>query len=168
VLSGGHSPRTLPVATEELPMWLKWAGVLLMVIVVSGALWASDKITYQGERTIYTVRCEQGVWEGWRCTGRLAAGDRYRFKASRSRQEVLYWTVASAQPSGRFTNCKVKDRGNWKCEAAADQPPTITHEMVNDRPTRDGDGKALPFHAVSKWQWWMLDAGIHLTRRATY
>ena len=87
------------------------------------ALWASDKITYEGERTIYTVRCEQGNWEGLQCKGRMVAGDRYRFRASVSKQEVLYWVVGSSQPSGKFSRCTVKDRGNWSCEANADQPP---------------------------------------------
>lgn len=149
-------------------MALKWLGTLLLVVVLSTLLWASDRITYEGERTIHTVRCEQGAWEGSRCSGRLAAGERYRFRASRSRQEVLYWIVGSAKPSGRYTACKVKDRGNWKCEIAADQPPTITHEMANDRPVRDDGATAVPFHAVPKWQWWLLDAGIHLSSRAAY
>jgi hypothetical protein len=167
-LRGGGSPRIARIALEERGMLLKWLGVLLMVIVVSTALWASDKITYEGERTIHTVRCEQGAWEERRCTGRMVAGDRYRFRASKSRQEVIYWIVGSARPSGKFTSCKVRDRGNWKCDEATGQPPTITREMVNDRPTRDSGGTTVPFHAVPKWQWWILDAGIHLTTPAVY
>jgi hypothetical protein len=163
-----ESPRVVRIAMEDQRMLFKWLGVVLAVLVVATALWASDKITYEGERTIHTVRCEQGVWEGRRCTGRLVAGDRYRFRASKSRQEVLYWVVGSASPSGKYTNCTVRDRGNWKCEEAAGQPPTVTREMVNDRPARDGSGTTLPFHAVPKWQWWILDAGIPVLRGAAY
>ena len=163
----GVSVDNIAFVMEERQMVLKWLWALLFLSAVATLLWASDKITYEGERTIHTVDCEQGAWEGWRCTGRLVARDRYRFRSSKSRQEVLYWIVGSAKPSGRFTNCKVKDRGNWKCEEADDQAPTITREMVNDRPVRDG-GATLPFHAVPKWQWWMLDAGIHLSQQAAY
>lgn len=149
-------------------MALKWLGFLLVVAIVSTLLWASDRITYEGERTIHSVRCEKGAWEGWRCTGTLVAGERYRFRASKSRQEVLYWIVGSAKPSGKYTNCKVKDRGNWKCETAAGDPPTITREMANDRPVRDEAGTMLQFHAVPKWQWWILDAGIHVVHQASF
>jgi hypothetical protein len=149
-------------------MALKWfAGLLVVAVLVIGA-WASDKISYEGERTIYSVRCEQGVWEGWRCTGKLVAGDRYRFRASKSRQEVLYWIVGSSAPSGKYTDCKVVDRGNWTCAKAIGQIPTITHEMVNGYPTRVEGAATLPFHAVSKWQWWLLDVGLHVTSSATY
>src|SRR5262249_10098857 len=131
-------------------------------------LWASDKITYEGERTVYTVRCERGTWDGLRCSGVMVAGDRYRFKASKSKREVLYWIVGSNQPAGKLSNCKVKDRGNQSCEPAPGQPPTITHAMVNGRPTRDPDAPGVPFHAVPKWVWWLLDAGVHVYSRAGY
>ncbi len=45
---------------EECAMNPKWMAVAIVVAVLGVALWASDKITYEGERTIYTVRCEQG------------------------------------------------------------------------------------------------------------
>ncbi len=145
----------------------KWLALSFTLLVLAIMIWSSDKISYEGERTVYSVRCEQGLWEGWRCTGRLAAGDRYRFRASRSRQEVLYWTVGSSGASGKFADCTVVDRGNWKCTKVAGQLPTITHEMVKGHPTRDEVGALLPFHAVPKWQWWLLDAGVPVTNHAT-
>ena len=76
---------------------------LLYVLVIVGALgvfiWSSDRVTLEGERTVYTVTCEQGAWDGLRCTGRIAAGDRHRFRSSRSRREVVYWIAGSAAPS---------------------------------------------------------------------
>jgi len=149
-------------------MVLKWFAVSFVLMAVAIMIWASDKISYEGERTVYTVRCEQGAWEGGRCTGRLVAGDQYRFRASKSRQEVLYWIVGSSEPSGKYTGCKVADRGNWKCTEAVGQPPTIAHEMLNGRPRRDESGTMLPFHAVPKWQWWLLDVGFPVTNNATY
>jgi hypothetical protein len=149
-------------------MALKWIAVLFVATVLAIVIWASDKISYEGERTVYSVRCEQGVWEGSRCTGKLVTGDRYRFVASKSRQEVLYWILGSSAPSGKYTDCKVADRGNWTCRPAAWQPPTITHEMVNGVPSRDGGGAALPFHAVSKLQWWLLKVGFHVNGNATH
>jgi len=148
-------------------MALSASVALFVLIALAIMVWASDKISYEGERTVYSVRCEQGIWEGRRCTGRLVAGDRYRFRASKSRQEVLYWIVGSSGASGKYADCKVADRGNWTCKEAVGQPPTITREMVKGRPTRDEGGTTLPFHAVPKWQWWLLDAGVQVTHDAT-
>jgi hypothetical protein len=145
---------------------VKWLALAFAVTVLGMAIWSSDKISYEGERTIYSVRCEQGVWEGWRCTGRLAAADRYRFRASKSRQEVLYWVVGSSAASGKYTNCKVVDRGNWTCALPVGQLPTITHEMAQGRPMPDEGAGMLPFRAVSKVQWWLLDIGLHVTKYA--
>jgi hypothetical protein len=148
-------------------MVVKWFAVLSALIALGVMTWASDKIGYEGERTVYSVRCEQGIWEGWRCTGRLVAGDRYRFRASRSRREVLYWIVGSSGASGKYADCEVFDRGNWTCTEAVGQVPTITHEMVKGHPTHDGDRAMLPFHAVPKWQWWLLNVGVPATNHAT-
>jgi hypothetical protein len=149
-------------------MNLKWTAIVLIVIALGLALWASDKITYEGERTVYTVRCEEGAWVGLQCKGRMVAGDRYRFRASVSKQEVLYWVVGSSQPSGKYSRCTVKNRGNWSCEEVAGQPSTITREMMNGRPRREEGGERPPFHAVPKWVWWVLDAGIHVYSKAGY
>jgi hypothetical protein len=145
----------------------KWTAIAIVVIALGLALWASDKITYEGERTIYTVRCEQGSWDGLQCKGTMVAGDRYRFRASVSKQEVLYWVVGSPEPSGKFSRCTVKDRGNWSCAENAG-PPTIARAMMNGRPRREDDGQHIPFRAVPKWVWWVLDVGIHVYSKAGY
>jgi hypothetical protein len=149
-------------------MFAKWSIAVVVVVALGIALWASDKITYEGERTIYTVRCERGDWEGLACKGTMVAGDRYRFRASVSKQEVLYWVVGSSQPSGKFARCKVKDRGNWECEESAGQPVTITKAMANGRPKREDGYHNIPFRAVPKWVWWVLDAGVHVYSKAGY
>jgi hypothetical protein len=135
------------------------AGVLLLVLFVGG-LWASDRITLQGERTVFTVDCKDGSWQQNVCTGRLVPGNRYTFRASRSRQEVLYWIVGSSSPSGRYTGCRVENRGNWTCSAMTGQPPTITYAMKDDQPTPGPAGVVPPFHAVPKWKWWAIRYGI--------
>ena len=139
----------------------------LAVIVVGVFIWAGDKITLQGERTIHTVECLDGNWEGWRCTGVMVAGDRYRFRASRSRQEVIFWIVGSTQPFGKHTNCVVKDRDNWKCNASPGQPIALTHALINGRPDSDG-AEPLSIRAVRKWKWWLLRSGIHIFSTADY
>jgi len=132
----------------------------LLVVAFASFLWASDRITVQGERTVYTVECVGGEWQGLHCTGKLAAGDRHTFKASRTRQEVLFWIVGSAVPSGRYSDCLVKDRGNWTCNVRIDEPRTVTYEMQRDVPTVGVAGLALPFHAVPKWKWWAIREGL--------
>ena len=42
--------------------------VAVVLLAVVASIWASDRITLQGERTIYTVNCEGGNWVGNRCT----------------------------------------------------------------------------------------------------
>jgi hypothetical protein len=141
-------------------MKILWISFILGFGGLAFLLWGSDQITWQGERTIYTAACERGAWQGLHCSGQLAAGDLYRFRASRSRNEVLYWVAGSPAPSGKFAACKVKDRDNWTCNAQADQPPSIAHALSHGKPVPYGSGIAMPFHGVSKWKWWALKMGI--------
>jgi hypothetical protein len=135
--------------------------VVLALLLVAALLWFSDRITLQGERTIFTVDCAAGSWEGARCTGHLVPGNRYAFRASKARQEVLYWIRGSDAPSGRYTDCTVTDRDNWSCNVVTGgTPSTIAFEMVRGEPTRVGSGLALPYHSVPKWKWWLMDAGF--------
>ncbi len=136
--------------------------ISVLVIVALGVfIWSTDRITFQGERTVYTVTCDGGAWVDAHCTSKLVATARYTFRASRSRQEVLYWIVGSNTPSGRYADCHVENRGNWSCNVAiGNQPPTVTYEMKNDRPVPGLEGLAVPFHAVPKWKWWAIRYGI--------
>ena len=138
-------------------------GFICVILVLAGlgfVIWSSDQITVQGERTIYTVTCEGGVWDGLRCTGRLAAGDLHRFLVSRSRNEVVFWIAGSRVPSGKYTDCNVTDRDNWTCKVEAVERPAIVSELSYGRPTTRGSGRALSFHAVAKWKWWALHVGL--------
>jgi hypothetical protein len=134
--------------------------LLLAVSFLAGLVWASDKVTLEGERTVYAVDCNGGAWDGLRCTGKLGIGPQYRFKASHSRNEVLFWVVGSSDPSGRYTDCQVKDRGNWTCNMQVNQKPSITYEMIDGRPTPGGSGMTMPYHAVAKWKWYLLRLGL--------
>lgn len=137
---------------------------VVVLLALAGFIWSTDRITFQGERTVYTVTCDGGAWIDTHCTTKLSAGARYTFRASRSRQEVLYWVVGSNTPSGRYGNCRVENRGNWSCSVAPEQPRTITVEMKNDKPTRPDHGASPLFHTVPKWKWWAIFYGIkHFT-----
>lgn len=137
------------------------AGWLLSVIValLLAFVWASDAITLQGERTVYTVECRDGVWRDDVCTGRLVAGDRYRFRALKAHAEVLFWTSGSSEPAGKFTGCTVDDGRNWRCPPSAAASRTVTLRM------RDGQAAPLagdgtkPLHAVGKLRWWLTRLG---------
>ena len=137
-------------------------------IILGLLIWASDTITLQGERTIYTVNCEGGVWNDMRCKGKMVAGARYRFRASKVRQEVIFWVAGSPRPSARYTDCDVENRGNWSCDATHDTTPSITHRMANDRAMHESAVTAVSFHAVPKWKWWLLRAGLLRTNEAAY
>jgi hypothetical protein len=40
--------------------------------------------------------------------------------------------------------------------------------MVNGRPKREDGYNSIPFKAVPKWVWWVLDAGVHIYTKAGY
>ena len=131
-------------------------------------VWASDQITLDGERTIYTVNCEGGRWVGQRCEGNLVAGDRYRYRASRSRHEVIFWVAGSSAPYGRYSDCVVQNRGNWSCKPSSGTPPSVTLEMVGDRATHGTVSTTKPFHALPKWKWWLVRGGFGKFHEAAY
>lgn len=140
---------------------ISWPLFSLVLIVLAFSAWITDGITLEGERTVYTAKCQDGNWQGNNCTGKLVAGERYRFRALRSHGEVVFWTVkATTEPSGKFTDCVIKDGRNWKCKANADLPRTITLEMARGCPVADSTGKALSFHQISKLRWMLMTLGI--------
>jgi hypothetical protein len=139
--------------------------ITLGLAFLAAMLWSGDQITLQGERTVYTVECQRGNWQGQRCGGRLVAAARVRFRALKAHREVPYWTAGASEPSGKFTDCDIQDGRNWSCKLNADAPPPITHEMVHGRPIAD-PGNPKPFHAVAKWRWWLLRWGIPLGNEA--
>jgi hypothetical protein len=139
--------------------------IIAAVVVLLFALlvWSSDRITMQGERTIYTIDCQGGSWNGPHCTGHLAPGARYAFRASVLRKEVIYWTRGSNEPSGTYSDCTVTDRDNWSCKVPAGQKAALANEMKNGRPSLDGAVQPPPLlHEVAKWKWWAIRLGITL------
>lgn len=139
---------------------------LLLLGLIGAFAWANDKITSQGERTVYTARCTQGDWQGNYCTGRLQPSERYRFRVLKAHREVLFWTIGDTGPSGRFTDCNVVDGHNWSCRPSADAGRTITHEMTHGHPVPDAGVPTLAFHEIPKWKWMMLQVGLPVRSRA--
>lgn len=129
-------------------------------------LWSSDKITMQGERTIYTVQCQQGSWQDRRCSGELVAGPRYRYRALRPHKEVVFWVVGSSEPSGKLTDCAIEDGRHWKCPENVDSPKSITLEMSHGLPIHRPPNVPLQFHSVSKISWILLNLGLRFTNTA--
>jgi hypothetical protein len=136
--------------------------LLLPVAAVVGlSIWAADFVTLQGERTVYTAGCENGAWAGDRCTGKLVAAERFRFRALKAHREVFFWNVGVASdPTGKFTQCAIADGRNWVCKPSSDGPKSITLEMLRGKPVLDVTGQTRPSHPVSKWKWTLLDAGV--------
>jgi hypothetical protein len=137
-----------------------WIIVVVLVALFSAWIWSTEAITLQGERTVYTVDCQQGDWRGAHCTGRLAAGDRYRFRALKSHREVLFWRLGVAEPSSKMSNCEIGDGRNWACKPSPGDSPSITLEMRHGQPLADAGGRTRGFHAVEQWRWWLLLWGI--------
>jgi len=136
-----------------------WAIVIAIFAALGFAAWASDFITMQGERTIYTVECRDGAWAGDRCAGVLVAGQRYRYRALTPHSEVIFWTVGTSEPSGKFGECAIKDGRNWVCKANGDAARSITLQMAEGVPIAGPAAVTRPFRAVSKWRWMLLRRG---------
>jgi len=135
---------------------------LVPVALFVAVIWASDSLTMQGERTVYTAGCQGGAWQANRCTGELVAGDRYRYRALKARGEVVFWLVGSSEPSGKFTGCDVKDGRNWSCRARSATPDaarTVTLEMARGQALPEKAGPTRPLHRVSKVTWTLLTLG---------
>ena len=129
-------------------------------------IWASDRITVQGERTVYTVECSSGAWNGNRCSGKLVAGSRHRYRALKARGEVLFWVLGAPEPSSKLTGCTIQDGRNWTCPVTADAPKSITLALLRGEPVRNPAWPTRPFHAVSKFTWTLLSLGVDFTSSA--
>jgi len=136
-----------------------WAFLIALFIALGFAAWASDFITLQGERTIYTADCDSGKWQGDRCSGKVKAGTRYRYRALKPHNEVIFWTVGSNEPSGKFNDCTIQDGRNWACKVCADASRSITLEMAHGKPVVTAAAPTRPFRAVLKWRWLLLQRG---------
>jgi hypothetical protein len=141
-----------------------WAFVLCVLAALGFAAWASDFVTMQGERTIYTVDCTKGVWQGDKCSGQVAAGSRYRYRALKPHGEVIFWMVGSKEPSGKFSECTIQDGRNWVCKTCADAARSITLQMTQGVPVASTPSVTRPFRAVSKWRWLLLQRGFTADR----
>ncbi len=137
-----------------------WVIVAAVFAALGFAAWASDFVTMQGERTVYTVDCVGGTWQGDRCAGRLSAGVRYRYRALKPHGEVIFWTVGTKEPSGKFDDCQIQDGRNWVCKICPDAARSITLRMAQGAPVSDNPTVTKPFRSVSKWRWLLLQRGL--------
>lgn len=139
-----------------------WILVAVVLAALVGAGWASDFVTMQGERTIYTVDCAKGTWEGDNCKGELKLAGRYRYRALKAHNEVIFWVVGEAGASSKFSDCLIEDGRNWTCKPNADAARSITLQMVHGTPMPGPADITRPLHAISKWRWHLLDHGMTL------
>lgn len=144
---------------------LRWIAVSLLVLMAY-FIWTTDKITFQGERTVYTVNCANGNWEAKRCTGELVTGPRYRYRALKARGEVLFWVLGANEPSSKLTGCTIQDGRNWSCPVSGDAKNSITLALVSGDPQRNPAWPTRPLYAVSKMTWIFLDNGLAVTQVA--
>lgn len=137
-----------------------WLFVLAAAAALAVFLWANDKITLEGERTVYTVDCRGGTWQGTHCSGELKSSDRYQFRALKSHREVVFWTAGASEPSGKLTDCDIRSGRDWTCRPTPDMQRTVTLQMKKGEPVPDDSGLGRQFHAIAKWRWYLLRAGV--------
>jgi len=137
-----------------------WVAVVALIATLVFAGWASDFVTMQGERTIYTVDCVGGSWQGEHCAGRVETGPRYRYRALKPHGEVVFWKLGSKEPSGKFDKCDIQDGRNWLCQICPDAARSITLQMAEGLPVPGPESVTRPFRAVSKWRWLLLQRGF--------
>ena len=144
--------------------WI-WITALVVAIAVALLVWALDRVTFQGERVLYSVTCTGGAWQQGVCTGKMHAADRYAFRASLRRQEVIAWVIGSTARSHTYTQCEVKSRDRWACAASAPEAPNARLQMAKGRTRCDAES-AQPVHVVAKWKWYLLRTGVPLLSHA--
>ena len=133
--------------------------VVFVVMALLGVfMWVVDYVTLEGEWTIYTAQCVGGTWVKENCTGKLQAAERHRFRALKTKREVVFWDVGSTQPSGKLAPCVVQNRGDWICTPGGDSPRSITIEMRHGQALPQPDG--IIIHPLPKWKWLLLRYGI--------
>jgi hypothetical protein len=140
------------------------AGIVVVVVaVLCLTAWLHDFVTLSGAKTLYTVECIDGIWQGTVCSGHLSTGKRLRFKTLRARREVLFWTVESTKPSEKLTQCAIENAKDWSCKP--EQPPALVTAMRYAQPVAE-PGRARPPHCVPKWKWLLLDRGVRIFNEA--
>lgn len=142
------------------------AALFSLVLLVVLVTWATDRVTLQGERVMYSVRCAGGQWQQLTCTGRLEPGERYAFRASPRRQEVIAWTIGSALPSRTYLGCDVQSRDRWTCPVQTSEGSAAMLRMSKGRTQCAPASRATPAHVISKWKWYVLRAGLPLFSNA--
>lgn len=141
---------------------LRFLALSILVLMVY-FIWTSDKITLQGERTIYTVNCDNGAWIGNKCSGEMVAGPRYRYRALKARGEVLFWVLGVNEPSSKLTGCTVMDGRNWTCPVSQDASKSITLALEAGDPLTNAAWPTRALHGVSKMTWIFLELGWKFT-----
>lgn len=136
--------------------WVALPVLLFLVIFV----WSTDRVSLQDERTVYTVNCVNGMWNGSRCSGTLSAGPRYRYRALKAHKEVLFWILGAQESSSKLISCTIQDGRNWTCPHSTDAPKSLTLEMARGEPLQNAAWSTRPFHAVPKVTWWLLEFGF--------
>ena len=138
--------------------------ISLAITAVAAVIWSSDSVTLQGERTIYTADCDSGRWASNTCSGRMLAGNRYRYRALKAHGEVFFWIFGSStEPSGKLVDCTIQDGRNWSCPATnIDAARTVTIALKYGHPVSNPAWPTRPLHSVSKVAWYMLKIGINL------
>ena len=136
------------------------AAVLLTGAVLGSVIWASGKVSLQGERTVYTAACLGADWEGTRCSGRLVPAKRYRFHVDQERNEVRFILVGGSTGWRTMRSCHVTDAMNWACAGFAEAGEPVTTEMREGRPVVGATRSTENLRAITKWRWHALRWGI--------
>ena len=137
-----------------------WAFVIAVLAALGFAAWASDFVTMQGERTDLHRRLRRRRLAGrpLQRPGRRRA--RYRYRALKPHGEVIFWTVGSKEPSGKFRECTIQDGRNWACKVCPTPRGRSRCRWRNGVPVA-GPTVTRPFRAVSKWRWLLSAARLH-------
>lgn len=154
------NPRRVATLDPRLPMIRIWLSLTVVILGLGFAAWASDFVTLQGERTVYSVQCSQGEWQGEHCTGTVVAGPRYRYRALKRRSEVVFWAAGVNEPSGKLTGCAIQDGRNWICQPNPEASRSVTLQMADGTPMAGPPGVTRTVRAVTKWRWILLEQGL--------
>jgi len=137
----------------------RWVAIPVLCLLTA-FIWASDRITLQGERTVYTVKCVDGKWDNNSCSGEISAGPRFRYRALKNRGEILFWVLGVSEPSSKLSGCEIEDGRNWRCPIGPEASKSITLGMSNGEPLKNPTWPTRDFYSVPKTSWVLLDLGF--------
>ena len=121
-------------------------------LIMTSILFLQGCSNLSSEVTVYGLKCP-GTVANDRCDKKLERFSRTTFKASESRQDVMYWSPGIIEVPTRLPQCVVRNSKTWSCW---DNEHSAQLVMVGGKFGFLGEwAKTTNIIYVPSWQWWI-------------